>query len=527
MRSLALLLLSNLPVGEAFRAQEQGDITVSQGVENDVDEDSQWGRFRCPHGLEANATAQTCIYHGEMVDDPDKGSTVAWAGGSKRPLVFKSWGGLENAEGELVEELRFMLTQPEFVRHMVHMSHEHMSHGSSEGVIAGIHGIVETVEANSENLAAVEFVGEHAAEHLVIETLAFGLTHLAEIAVHGGLAMLALEGAAVGLEVVGAVLAHPVVLGASAVHTAFLLRRHFISKDARARSFAVGLVSKADCLASKITLHHEQILDEQNQILDENYFVPELRSVCGLHVESELASQMLRTNMAMINLFNEFKGIGKCIFPEGPRAWSKSNCVHAIYEPLRSYEGESGILYSAFSLAAAYGQETDELLSKPIYSEWFERYFNISLPHSRIELVEASTMQETATTCITIVGLHRAFERLFVRLKTALNIYMHTFARDRLHLSTRTVQHPCRRVFREFEDRADGLCKDGTDMPLVVPDTEWLREHAQHLSDTMLDDVGSCIEDTYPELAISLSLSNSGPEEGENEQEEHEGQDEE
>jgi hypothetical protein len=296
----------------------------------------------------------------------------------------------------------------------------------------------------------------------------------------------------------------------------------------------VGLVSKSDCIASKVTLHHEGLLDEQNDLRDSDFFVPEFEAVCGKATEIQLAEQMVKTNAAMLDLFHEFKGVGKCLFPEGPRAWSKSNCVHAIYEPLRSYEGEAGVLYSSFALAAAYGQETDEILTKPIYSAWFERYFNISVPHARDvrdDLIRlrnnaSSTAEEKATICVAVVGTHRAFERVFVRLKTALQIFMHTFARSNLHVSMRATQYPCRRVFRSFEDRDQGLCKDGTDLPLVVPDTEWLEEHALHLTDTMLYNVGECLEDTHPELASLLTLSSSGPEDGENEEEESHSSDE-
>jgi len=269
-------------------------------------------------------------------------------------------------------------------------------------------------------------------------------------------------------------------------------------------------------------------LDEENHIRDQGFFIPEFTAVCGMELQDELADQMIKTNTALRGLFNEFKGIGKCVYPEGPRSWSKSNCVHSIYEPLREYEGESGILYSAFAMAAAYGQESDELMIKPVYSEWFERYFNISMPHAKDAQTELqriannplATLQEKLTTCVSIVGLHRAFERLFVRLKTALKVYMHTFARARLHVSTRTYQHPCRRVFREFEDRELGLCKDGTDLPLMVPDTLWLQNHAEYMSETMLNNVGECLEDSHPELIFTLSLSTSGPEDGENEEEE-------
>jgi len=384
----------------------------------------------------------------------------------------------------------------------------------------------------------------------------------------------------VGIEIVASILSSPVVLGASAVHTAYQLRNHFLSKDARSREFAVALVAKADCIVSKIELHHEQIFltnmdgycsagdtvtcpGDTNAVcmgnqccpdgstcpsahdsfagcqspktlncvgqfqLDPTFFRPEFQEVCGTDIEVKLAEQMVKTNMAMVNLFKEFKGIGKCLFPEGSRRWSKSNCVAAIYEPLREMNGEPGLLYSAFALAAAYAEETDEILNKAIYAHWFEEYFNITMPHSqnvREDLIrvrdggEGDSMQERATTCVSIVGLHRAFERVFIRLKTALDVYMHTFAREKVHWSTRTTQHPCRRVFRKLEDRELGLCKEGLDLPLVSPDSEWLMEHAEHLSATSLDDVGSCIEDTHPEIA--LSIFSSGPEEGENEEEE-------
>lgn len=528
MRSSVLFLFSSLLVGDSYRTDVHEDTIL------DADVDEQWG-FSCPHGLEANATAETCTYHGEMMEDPDKNSTEKWAGGSHRPLVFKSWGGLAHAESELISELQFTLSQPEFVSQVVRSSMAH--HGHTESTYS-FHRVHEAVEAHSEDLAAVEFVAEHAVEHLVLESLAVGLASLSHAALHGGLGFtsVALEGTVVGLEVLGAVLGHPIVIGYQAVNTALQLRHHFHTKDARSSAFTVGLVSKADCIASKVTLHHEGLLDEQNDLRDSNFFVPEFEEVCGKDTEILLAEQMVKTNSALLDLFHEFKGIGKCLFPEGPRAWSKSNCVHAIYEPLRSYEGEPGILYSAFALAAAYGQETDELLTKPIYSAWFERYFNITLPHARdvredlvrLRDTHSSTAQEKATTCVSVLGVHRAFERVFVRLKTALQIFMHTFARSNLHVSTRTTQYPCRRVFREFEERDQGLCKDGTDLPLVVPDTEWLEEHAQHLTDSMLYNVGECLEDTHPELASLLTLSSSGPEEGENEEEEEsEGRDEE
>lgn len=488
-----------------------------------------WGRL-CPPGLETNHTAETCIWRGEMFDDPDAGMTEAWARGSQHPLVFTPNGGLKNAEGELLQELRFMLTQSEFVHHMVSSMH-HLPHHHT--LLGNVEGVVESLEENAENLEAVEWVAEHAVEHLVLEGLEYGLVTLSEAAAHAGL-IVAAEALgengllATGLEVVGGVLTSELLIGFTLARTAYNMNHHWRTKDARSREFTVALVAKADCIVSKVSLHHESVFTVENgHGVDPTFFVPEFEHVCGRDVEVQLAEQMVKTNTAMMNLFREFKGIGKCLFPEGPRSWSKSNCVDAIDERLRQHEGQPGLLYSSLGIAAAYAQESDEILRKPAYSQWFERYFNITLPPSRSvsdDLIRVRdgghSMQDKATTCVAIVGTHRAFERLFIRLRTALDIYMHTFARERLHFSIRTTQHPCRRIFRKLENREMGLCKEAQDIPLQSPDSEWLMTHAEHLSASSLDDVGSCIEDSHPDLA--LSLFNTGPEEGENEEEERE-----
>jgi len=461
-----------------------------------------------------------------MFNDPDVDKKVGWERGSQHPLVFTRFGGLDDAEGELLKELRFMLTDPDFVHHLVSSIRPANQHHSLEGV----EGVMESLEADAENLQAVEWAAEHAVEHLVLEGLAVGLATMTEASAHAGLgfAAVALEGTLVGVELVAHVLTSPIVLGLTLAHTAYSLNVHWSTKDARAREFTVALVAKADCIASKWTLHHESIFTVENgHGVDPTFFVPELENVCGKDVELQIAEQMVKTNEAMINLFHEFKGMGKCLFPEGPRSWSKANCVDGIYERLREHEGEPGLLYSSLGLAAAYAQESDEILSKPAFAQWFEHYFNISLPPSRSardDLIRVrdggQSVQEQVTTCAAILGTHRAFERLFIRLRTALEIYMHTFARERLHWSMRTTQFPCRRIFRKLEDREMGLCKEALDVPLVTPDSEWLMTHAEHLSASSLNDVGSCIEDSHPDLA--LSLFNTGPEEGENEEEERE-----
>lgn len=474
-----------------------------------------------------------------MFNDPDAGKAEAWERGSPHPLVFTRFGGLSNAEGELLQELRFCITQSEFIHHTVasmhHLPQHHTLHGDVEDqtLLGDLEGVVESLEENAENLEAIEWVAEHAVEHLVLEGLEYGLVTLSEAAAHTGLIVaaeaLGEHGLLVtGLEVVGGVLTSEIIIGLTLARTAYNLNHHWLTKDARSREFTVALVAKADCIVSKVSLHHESVFTVENgHGVDPTFFVPEFEQVCGKDVEVQLAEQMVKTNTAMINLFSEFKGMGKCLFPEGPRSWSKSNCVDAIYERLRQHEGEPGVLYSSLGIAAAYAQESDEILSKPAYSQWFERYFNISLPPSRSvrdDLIRVRdgghSMQDRATTCVAIVGTHRAFERLFIRLRTALEIYMHTFARERLHWSTRTTQHPCRRIFRKLEDRELGLCKEAQDIPLMSQDSEWLIAHAQHLSTSSLDDVGSCIEDSHPELA--LSLYSTGPEEGENEEEEQE-----
>lgn len=520
MRSSTCVLLSLFPIGHR--------VASAARLSGELEHEGEVQRFHCPPGLETNATSETCIYRGKLFEDPDEGSSEEWAGGSSHPLVFTRWGGLESTQGELLKELQFMLTQPDFVRQNVHTTMVHHGHHHS-----GLHNIVEELEHDEENLEGVIFVAETVGEvkELVISGLAHGVGALGSLAAHSGLAVTAgvFEHAAVGLEFVAEVLANPIVIGLEAAHTIYKIHHHYKTKDEHSRSFAVGLVAKSDCISGKVGFHRDELLDDQGQLVDENFFIPAFTEVCGKEAESRLLDQMIKTNAAMVALFNEFKGIGKCVFPEGRRAWSKSNCVHAIYDNLRKKDGEPGILFSSLSIAAAYGQETDEILSQPIYSEWFEKHFGITLPDARdaeedLLRVRNNAIHEKATTCISILGLHRAFERVFVRLKTALELFMHTFARDELHFSTRTIQHPCRRVFREFEDRDLGLCKDGSDLPLMVPDTEWLSKHVHHLSNTT--DVGVCLEDTHPELHLSLALESEGPEEGENAEEEaeHEGE---
>ena len=85
----------------------------------------------------------------------------------------------------------------------------------------------------------------------------------------------------------------------------------------------------------------------------QNHICSSLKSLkSAVASEPQFVEQIVKIDAAMIEFFNEFKGIGKCVFPSGPHAWSKSNCVHAIYDDLGSHEGEIGILYSALALAA-------------------------------------------------------------------------------------------------------------------------------------------------------------------------------
>lgn len=481
-----------------------------------------FGRL-CPVELVTNETQETCIYRGEMLDDPDQTMTSSWAGGSRHPLVFTAWGGLQNIQSDLMHELHFMMSERAFVRSLTHMVAMNRSH--AEMIHHGAHRSFEflaaSIERDAENLEPVEFAATQTVHHVVESALDEAL-HAGLVAVgNAGVGGIAIQGAIGLLNIAG-----PVLLGVETYHLAHHLRHHLVTKDQHAREFAMALVAKSDCIRSKVTLTHEQVFDANDHIFPK-FFIPEFDEVCGIDVGMALGSQMIKTNEAMLAVFQRLKGIGKCLFPEGSRAWSKSNCVAAIDDNLHSHEGQPGLLASSLALAAAYSHESDQVLSEKKYADWFETYFNVSSPmfssnNIRSDLIRlkarGAPVEERAQSCLSIVGLHRAFERTFVRLKTALNVYMHSFVRDALHWSFRTSNHPCRRVVKAFGDRTVGLCMSGEDKPAVLSDSAWVQDHIEHVTEMPIDEVGECVEDANP--GLHLSIFNEGQMEGD-EHEEH------
>jgi len=423
--------------------------------------------------------------------------------------VFTAWGGLQNIQNDLMQELHFMLSERAFVRSLTHMvalnrSHEEaLNHGAQES----FEFLAASLERDAANLEPVEFAAtqyvHHIVEHGIERALEAGLVATGEAGATG----LLLESAIGLLGIAG-----PVLIGVETIHLAHHLRHHQVTKDQHAREFAVALVAKSDCIRSKIPLNREQIFDNNDHIIP-NFFVPEFDGVCGVDVGMALASQMVKTNQVLLKMFGMLKGAGKCLFPESPRPWAKSNCVSAIEDNLHSHEGQPGLLAASLALAAAYGHQSDQVLSKKMYSNWFETYFDVSSPmfgssnvHSDlIRLKESGApVEERAQSCLSIVAMHRAFERTFVRLMTAMKVFMHSFAVDTLHWSFRTSYHPCGRVVKDFSDRASGLCRFGEELPAVLSDSAWVQDHIESVTEKAVDEVGDCIQDANPDLHLAI-----------------------
>merc|ERR1719277_550158 len=64
--------------------------------------------------------------------------------------------------------------------------------------------------------------------------------------------------------------------------------------------------------------------------------------------------------------------------------------------------------------------------------------------------------------CMSVLALHRAFEKMFERISTGITVWMQTFSREQQHLDIRlaTYAYPCRRVFYKLADADKGMCKN-------------------------------------------------------------------
>jgi len=448
--------------------------------------------FTCPPGLDANRTDETCIWGGGFLHDPDTEHEQLWVRGSEHPLVFEPWGGLVDAQGEVLKEIHYVASHPDFIPHMCKHINSHVKHSTI---------VLHRLKENSENLEAIVAVADKIEEELIVEGVVSGLTVLSHATILAGHATtkLVVQDALGLTKLVSEVLGSPIVVGVTALHSAYLLRKHYHHKDTRARHFAIALVSKPNCLLSKL----------QSPSDDSFEFIPELHDVCGAGVVAVLEETMTRTYHALMHLLKEFKGMGKCMFPEGRRAWSKSNCANAVYEPLREHEGQSGILYTAISMASAYGRETDQLLNTPFYSQWFAKYLGMDLPATTAVSDQLRTQSmsgnERATTCSMIVAVHQGFGRAFLRLRTALTVYMRTFAREELHFSTRTSQHPCRKIFRKMADGGEAFCKESHEYH--ENDTPWIEKRSDVSTGEVANDANLCFEDAHPDVNFAIFSS--------------------
>jgi len=250
-------------------------------------------------------------------------------------------------------------------------------------------------------------------------------------------------------------------------------------------------VLKSDCTEKTIRITREDALKR-------DFLRPEFAEVCGQNHSAMLAKQVQRANFEMVKMMGAFEEVGRCLWPHGKRAWSKANCVEAIYEPLRAKKGKAGMLFGAIATAASYARTVDSILSKPAYGNEFTERFGVDMPanaSTEMQLLANLTKADVVDRvvgCMSILAAHRAFERLFQRLALGIKVWMQTYARGLNHRDMRTLtySHVCRRVFRkvEFIDHVmvggTDICKDeqfivghGSDKEHFAEDHPCDREH--------------------------------------------------
>jgi hypothetical protein len=242
---------------------------------------------------------------------------------------------------------------------------------------------------------------------------------------------------------------------------------HYKAKTHHAKDFATRLVLKADCMEKTIKI-------TKDDALKPGFLKPEFAEVCGQNHSTMLAKQVQRANFEMVKMMGAFEEVGRCLWPHGKRAWSKANCVEAIYRPLRARREKVGMLFGAIASAASYAQTVDSILSKPAYGNEFGERFGVDMPanvSTEMELLANLTKEDVVDRvigCMAILAAHRAFERLFQRLTLGIKIWMQTYARELTHRDMRTLTYSkiCRRVFHKvkfIDHRRWGgtdICKD-------------------------------------------------------------------
>jgi len=234
---------------------------------------------------------------------------------------------------------------------------------------------------------------------------------------------------------------------------------HLVKQHLHAEKFTSHLVLKSDCMVTKLEAHleHQQTLIQQRR--------KEVSDICTHASCKAMGEQIQRTTRAKIKIFKLLASVGKCLYPHGARSWSKTHCVESVYFKLLQSEGKSGILYSAFTLMAYYGFRVDELLAEPFYGKWYEDEFGIKPPThqvsflSQLHAVASKPIEDRLTVCMEMLATHRAFERTFERIHSAITVWMQSFSRDLQFSNVRASWWPCKRVFYKIADSDKGMCK--------------------------------------------------------------------
>lgn len=437
-------------------------------VDSDVLDSGEWWGDYCPEGLSSNGSDDSlvCMYTGTLPgddenwlynQDPEKCEDVFEGRVSKFPLIFYdvSYAGSFNSQAQFMDELGQAMKDGDVLQEIAGELGELEMKKNKTFADAFAHMLHNGHELGN-NFKPVEFLLVHAGLHVGLHAVEHGLHVAAHAAIHGAAEF------AVAIPIIGWALIAPMLMYDT--YTAF---HHYKAKTHHAKDFAARLVLKSDCMEKTIQITKEDALKQ-------DFLKPQFWEVCGQNHATMLAKQVQRANFEMVKMLGTFEEVGRCLWPHGKRAWSKANCVEAIYEPLRASKGKAGMLFGAIASAASYAQTVDSILSKPAYGNEFRDRFGVDIPANvsvEVELLANLTKEDVVDRvigCMSILAAHRAFERLFQRLTLGIKIWMQTYARELTNRDMRTLTYAkvCKRVFHKvkFIDHArvggTDICKD-------------------------------------------------------------------
>jgi hypothetical protein len=457
--------------------------------------DAWWGSNYCPEGLVSNGSADSlvCFYTGTIPGDDvnwlfnpesEKCEDVFEGRVSKFPLIFHgvSHAGSFNTQAQFMDELGQAMQDSELL-HDIALELGELEMKKNKTFATYVKDVLHHAHELGDNFKPVEFLVVHAGLHAVLEVGVHTLEVAAHAAIHGAAEL------AMVIPIVGYVLVAPMLM--YDIYTAY---HHYKAKTHHAKDFAARLVLKSDCMEERIKITRQDAAKK-------GFLRPEFGDVCGQKDATRLAKQVQRANFEMVKMMGAFEEVGRCLWPHGERAWSKANCVAAIYEPLREANGKIGILFGAVAAAASYARTVDDILSKPAYGDEFGERFGVDVPENastQMELLANLTREDLVhrvVGCMQILAVHRAFERLFQRLTLGIKVWMQTYARELKHRDMRTLTYSniCKRVFHKVKFISKtylggkDICKDEQFLVGHGDDTEHFGEDEPCTKESELD----------------------------------------